>query len=292
MTRSIASSSVWSVMICWPVRAVSSAASLSTLARSAPVKPGVRRATTLRSTCGAIGLPCECTSQDLLATLEVGRVHGDLAVEAARAQQRGVEDVGAVGRGDEDDVRVGVEAVHLDEHLVERLLALVVPAAHAGATVPADRVDLVDEDDRRGVLLGLVEQVAHAARADADEHLDEVRAGDRVERHPGLTGDRAREQGLAGTRLPVQQHALGDLGADRLELGGLGQEVLDLLELLDGLVDTRDVREGDLRGLLVDQLGARLAEAHHPRAAALHLRAEEEEQTDDDDQRDRGTSGR
>ena len=78
---------------------------------------------------------------------------------AARAQQRRVEDVGAVGRRDHDDVRVRVEAVHLDEHLVERLLALVISAAHAGAAVATDGVDLIDEDDRRRVLLGLVEQV-------------------------------------------------------------------------------------------------------------------------------------
>jgi hypothetical protein len=51
-----------------------------------------------------------------------------------------------------------------------------VTAAHAGAAVATDGVDLVDEDDRGGVLLGLVEQVAHAARADAHEHLDEVGA--------------------------------------------------------------------------------------------------------------------
>src|SRR3546814_9281750 len=81
----------------------------------------------------------------------------------------------------------------LHEHLVQGLLALVVPAAHAGAAVAADGVDLVDEDDRRGVLLGLVEQVAHAARADADEHLDEVGARDRVERHARLAGDRSEE---------------------------------------------------------------------------------------------------
>ena len=224
--------------------------------------------------------------EDPLAALEVGRVHGDLAVEAARAQQRGVEDVGAVGGRDEDDVRVDVEAVHLDEHLVERLLALVVPAAHAGAAVAADGVDLVDEDDRRGVLLGLVEQVTDAAGADADEHLDEVRAGDRVERHARLTGDRAGEQRLAGPGRAVQQHALGDLGADGLELGRLREELLDLLELLDRLVDTRDVRERDLRGLLVDQLGLRLAEAHDARAAALHVRHQEPEDGQDDDQRE------
>ncbi len=44
------------------------------------------------------------------------------------------------------------EAIHLAENLIERLLALVVPAAEAGAALPADGVDLVDEHDRRGSL--------------------------------------------------------------------------------------------------------------------------------------------
>jgi hypothetical protein len=36
------------------------------------------------------------------------------------------------------------------------------------------RVDLVHEDDAGRVLLGLLEEVADAAGADTDEHLDEV----------------------------------------------------------------------------------------------------------------------
>ena len=167
--------------------------------------------------------------EDALAADHVGCVDGDLAVEAAGAQQRGVEDVGAVGRRDEDDVGLDVEAVHLDEQLVEGLLALVVTAADAGAAVATDGVDLVDEDDGRGVGLGLLEEVADAARADTDEHLDEVRAGDRVERHAGLTRDGAGQQRLAGTGLAVEQHALGDLGADGEELRRLLEELLDLL---------------------------------------------------------------
>src|SRR6478735_85176 len=105
-------------------------------------------------------------------------------------EERRVEDVGPVGRGDDDDVGVGVEAVHLDEDLVERLLALVVTATEARAALATDGVDLVDEDDARRVALGLVEQVADAAGADADEHLDELRAGDAEERHAGFTRDR------------------------------------------------------------------------------------------------------
>ena len=52
-------------------------------------------------------------------------------------------------------------------------------AAHAACA--ADGVDLVDEDEARRVGACGGEEVAHAGRADADEHLDEVRARDRVE---------------------------------------------------------------------------------------------------------------
>jgi hypothetical protein len=47
-----------------------------------------------------------------------------------------------------------------------------VRATQASTTLAADGVDLVDEDDARRIALGLVEQVAHAAGADADEHLN------------------------------------------------------------------------------------------------------------------------
>ena len=223
--------------------------------------------------------------EDRLAALEVGAVDDDLAVEAAGAQQRRVEDVGPVRGGDEDHAGAGVEAVHLHEHLVERLLALVVAAAEAGAAVAADGVDLVHEDDRRGGLLGLLEQVAHAAGADADEHLDEVGAGDREERHAGLAGDRPGEQRLAGAGRAVEQHALGDLGADGLEAGRALEELLDLLELLDGLVAAGDVGEGDLRLVLGHLPGLGLAELHHPAAAALHRVEDEQEQAEQHDHR-------
>src|SRR5205814_9716520 len=108
------------------------------------------------------------------------------------------------------------------------LLALVVTAAEAGAAVAPDGVDLVHEDDARAVLLGLLEQVAHARGADAHEHLHEVRAGDREERDARLTRDRAGEQGLAGARRAVEQDALRDARAEGLELLRVCEELLDL----------------------------------------------------------------
>src|SRR5205085_9720958 len=109
--------------------------------------------------------------EDALATLHVGPRHHDPAIEAARAEQRWLENVGSVRRGNEDHALVGLEAVHLDEELAERLPPLVVTAAEARAAVTSDGVDLVDEDDARRVLLALFEPVAHARRADADDHL-------------------------------------------------------------------------------------------------------------------------
>ena len=82
----------------WPWRAVSSAASLTTFSSSAPVKPGQRRAISAGSTSSAHGRPWRYSDRICAPPLGVGRVDGDLAVEAARTQQRRVEDVRAVGR--------------------------------------------------------------------------------------------------------------------------------------------------------------------------------------------------
>ena len=60
--------------------------------------------------------------EDGLAALERREVHVHLAVEAAGAQERGVEDVRAVRGGDHDHAVVRAEAVHLHEHRVERLV--------------------------------------------------------------------------------------------------------------------------------------------------------------------------
>lgn len=61
ITRSIDSSRESLEIARCSLRAVSSADSLITLARSAPLKPGVRRATASRSTSGVNGLPLACT---------------------------------------------------------------------------------------------------------------------------------------------------------------------------------------------------------------------------------------
>ncbi len=214
--------------------------------------------------------------EDSFASLHIRARHDHPPIETAGPQEGGIEHVGAIGRRDQDHAFVGLEAVHLDQQLVERLLALVVTAAQAGAAMAPDGVDLIDKDDARRVLLALHEEVAHPRCAHADEHLDEVGAGDREERHPGLSRDRAGQQRLAGARRADQQHALGDSAAKAGEAFGVLEELDYLLELVLGLVDSGDVGERDFVGILGEKLGAALTERHRLAAADLHLPHEED----------------
>ena len=185
--------------------------------------------------------------EDFHAALDVGQRDVDLAVEPARAREGGIEHVDAVGGGDDDDLVVGLEAVHLDEDGVEGLLALVVPAGgEPAAAATADGVDFIQEDDAGRVVLGLLEEVADAGGAHADEHLHEVRAGDGEEGHVGLAGDGLGQQGLAAPGSPTSSTPRGDAPAQALEFLGVLEELDDLHDFFLGLVDAGDVGEGDV----------------------------------------------
>ncbi len=183
--------------------------------------------------------------QNLIATPNVGIVQHDLTVEAARAQQRGIEHIWSVGGRDDDDIGVGVEAVHLHQNLVQRLLAFVVATAEAGAALAAHGIDLVDEDDAGRVALGLIEQIAYPAGADADEHLDEFGATDGEERHAGFAGNGAREQRFAGAGRADQQDAARNARAERGKFIGILEKLHHLGEFLLRLLHPGDIGERD-----------------------------------------------
>ena len=223
--------------------------------------------------------------EDGRSATHVRPVEDDLTVEPTGTQQGRVEHVGAVGRGHYDHVGVRIEAVHLDQDLVEGLLALIVRAAEAGATLAADRVDLVHEDDARAVPLGLVEQVANAAGTDSHKHLDELGARDREERDAGLPGHGPGHQRLAGAGRPDQQDATRDARTERVELLGVLQKLDDFLELGLGLVHAGDVVERHDRLVAEEHPGPALAEAQRLVIGALGLAHHEQDEPDDHDQR-------
>ena len=117
------------VMFSRPSRVADSAASLTRLARSAPEKPGVLPATTSQVDVERQRFPLGVHVEDGLACGQLRPIDEDATIEAARAQQRRIEHVGTVGGRDDHHQVAALEAVHLRQQLVQRLLALVVAAA-------------------------------------------------------------------------------------------------------------------------------------------------------------------
>src|SRR4051794_38836014 len=110
-------------------------------------------------------------------------------------------------------------------------------AAH-GKAAPgaAERVELIDEDDRRSPLSSLLKQVADTRRPNAYEHLDELGAVDREERHAGLARHGTREERLARARRSHQQHAFGNVAAKPAVALRIAQEAHDFAQLILGFV--------------------------------------------------------
>ena len=235
------------------------------------------------------GLVLYVDVQDLTAAHHVGSVHRHLTVEAAGPQQGRVENVRPVGGGHNDDAFIFSKAVHFHQQLIQGLLAFIVTAAQTGAALPADGVDLIDENDAGAVLLGLLEQVADAGRADAHEHFHEIGTGNGEEGHAGLAGDGTSQQGLAAAGRSVQQYALGYAGADGIEFAGILQEADYLLQLLLHLIHPGYIGKGDLFAAVGLQLGPGFAELHHLAAAALSLLHQEDEQAHYQQHRNKGS---
>ena len=149
--------------------------------------------------------------EDRLAARDVGWRDEHLPVEATGAKKRRVEILEPVGGGHHDDLVTGVEAVELDEELVQSLVVLPVDGTPGPGS--ADGVELVDEDDRRRVLAGLFEELADSGSAEPREHLDERGSALRVEVRAGRAGDGLREQRLPRPRGTVQQDSTWDARA-------------------------------------------------------------------------------
>ena len=181
--------------------------------------------------------------QDLLASLHIGIVDGDLTVKASGTEQCGIQNIGAVGCRDDDDTVMRAKAVHLDEQLVQSLLAFVVSAAKTRASVASYGIDLIDKDDGSGGFARGFKQIAYARCTDTDVHLYEIRTGNGVERNTRLACHCLCKQGLTGTGRAHEQYAVGDLCAKSCEFGRILEELHDLDKLLLLLVRTRDVAE-------------------------------------------------
>ena len=225
-------------------------------------------------------------SQDHLPALQIGPVHDHLAVEAAGPQQSGIEDLRPIGGGHDDDALARVEAVELGQELIEGLLALVVSAeAGRDPTRLAKRIQLVDEHDAGRLGLRLLEEVAHAGGADADEHLDEIGSAQAEERHLRLAGHRLGQERLARSRRAREENPLRDLAAQPLVALRVLEKIHDLDQLGPRLVDTGDVVERHAGGVFDVDLGSAPADGHQTALRTPHSSNQEAPEAEEDDAR-------
>ena len=138
----------------------------------------------------------------------------------------------------DDDALVGREAVHLDEQLVQRLLALFV-AERVAAAAAADGVELVDEDDAGRMTPRILEQPADA-RAPTPAYISTK--SDPLAKRNGTFASPAIDRASSVLPVPGGPTSSTPFGM-RPPIGGeplrLAQEIDDLLHFLLGFVRRR-----------------------------------------------------
>src|SRR6059036_3535745 len=177
--------------------------------------------------------------EDLLAAAPVRDADLDLAVEATGPAQRGVDRLVPVRRADHDDLAATREAVHQGEELRDNP-----PFDLAGHLFPlrSNRVEFIDEQDARSVLLGLLELLAEALLALSVVLRHDLRALDRIEICAGFVGHRLCDERLAGAGRPVQEDPLRRIDPEALEQLRVLQGELDhLADLHQLLLESADV---------------------------------------------------
>eukprot|EP00982_Pelagococcus_subviridis_P010708 31021-Pelagococcus_subviridis.AAC.4 len=182
---------------------------------------------------------CEMNLKNLRARLQPRLRDGHLAIEPSGTHQRRVEEVRSVRRAYENDPGVRGEPVHLGQQLVQRLLVLLRPSR-----------------PRRRALL------AHPRGADADDDLYKLRAGHGVERHRSLARDRFRDERLPDPGPALHEQPFRRLRAEAFERLWVFQKRDHLVEILDDVLQSADVLQGDVHLRVLPRVRPGLRELH------------------------------
>ena len=229
--------------------------------------------------------------EDGFTACQVRQFDRDAAVETAWPQQGRVKRFRPVRRCQDDDVVVGVEAVHFRQQLVQRLFPFAVAHGIACALL-TDSVDFIDEDDARRFLFGLLEEVADLGSPHADEHFHEFRPGNGEEGYTGFASDGFGQHGLAGARRADEEDAFRHLGPDFGVFIGMVEKIDNFRQVFLGFIFTGDVIEMDAvsrRDIDLDLVlgaeheGIAAAAVHEP---AVEIVADAEENQDRQDPSD------
>src|SRR5439155_1751985 len=177
--------------------------------------------------------------QDLLPSAPVRDADLDLAIEPTGSAQRRIDCLVPVRRADHDDLAAARKAVHQSEELRDD--ASLDLTGHL-FSFGGDRVELIDEEDARSVLLGLLELLAEALLALTVIFRHDFRALDGIEVRAGFIGHRLRDERLAGAGRTIEENPFRPIDPEALEQFRAFEGELDhLADLHQLLLESADV---------------------------------------------------
>lgn len=184
-------------------------------------------------------------NQSLLTT--VGSRELNFSVESAWSQEGRIKCVGTICGHDALYVNCLVKAVHLLQQLDEDTLDFSVCASVGVESLGGDRIYLVDEHDRRSVLLGHSEDISDHTRAFTEILLDELRTYHPDNGGIGLVGHSLCKHGFTSSWRSIEENTARwvdtDLGVELWMSQRKFDSLFDLL-LLD--IHTTDVCISDI----------------------------------------------
>ncbi len=127
---------------------------------------------------------------------------------------------------------VGFKTVHLNQHLVEGLLALIIATTQTGTALAADGIDFVDEDDAGAFFLAF-SNMSRTRAAPTPTNISTKSEPEMLKN--GTLASPAMDfanSGLARTRWANQQQTTGNTAAQLVELARVFEEVHHFLALL------------------------------------------------------------
>mmetsp|Transcript_2572 Transcript_2572/g.4000 ORF Transcript_2572/g.4000 Transcript_2572/m.4000 type:complete len:321 (-) Transcript_2572:551-1513(-) len=232
-------------------------------------------------------------AQDSGTALEIGKIDCDLTIEASRTEKCVIKNIKPVRGSNGDNTRIAIETIHLDQNLIQCLLTFIVTSSESCSALTSNGIDLINEDDARRVLLGLVEHITHTRSSNTNKHLYKFGTRNGDEWHTCLSSNSLGEEGLTSTRGSIEddttRNAASVLGVSL----GLLQKVNNLGELELGSITSSNFVESytcvgnhlDLRLGLAHAHGTSRS-THAPRHATTTSTRKEKQSTKQNSRQD------
>mmetsp|Transcript_28442 Transcript_28442/g.80059 ORF Transcript_28442/g.80059 Transcript_28442/m.80059 type:complete len:454 (-) Transcript_28442:148-1509(-) len=163
-------------------------------------------------------------AEDLETAVLIRHSDVDFSVEASETTEGRIDGIWTIGGSDDDDAGTLLQPIHQGQHLTDDT------TLHFSVglfTLWCNGIDLVDEDDGRSVLLGLLECLAEVGLTLTGHLGHDLRSIDEEKEGARLVGNGPRNEGLSASRWPVQEHTTWRFDSQGFEQGRVTQRELD-----------------------------------------------------------------